>query len=315
MSRRNTLPEDANITISATATETGGSITHVEFYRDTVKIGDDSTAPYSMLWVASDPGSYALKARAIDGAGNASTATINVQVESLNYFWSTTGNIATNADSFFVGTVDSNRLALRTKNIERMSIYPTGAIRLRGLLNDSTRDRVLVSDTSGNLFYRNATSLSGRWKYANGTVYDSTDNIGIGTSNTQGYKLAVNGTAIFTKVKVKTAGTWPDYVFEKGYELPGLPELERYLTRHKHLPDIVSAAEAQRDGIDVAAGQAALLKKVEELTLYLIGENKQLKEQVRKSAEQNARIAQQQQQMQTLQQQVDALEKLIRTKK
>jgi len=315
-----TLPEDANITISADASETGGTITHVEFYRDTVKIGDDSTAPYSMVWVASNPGTYALKARAIDGSGNAATSTITAHVESLNDFWSTTGNIATNADTFFLGTVDSNGLAMRTKNIERMRITPTGnvgigtktpsaqlhttgTVRLAGLTSDSTQDRVLVSDTSGKLYYRSGTNLSGRWKYAGGTgtVYDSTDNIGIGTSNTQGYKLAVNGTAIFTKVKVKTAGTWPDYVFEKGYALSGLAELEQYLIVHKHLPDIIPAAEAERDGIDVAAQQAALLKKVEELTLYLIEENKQLKEQMKQQSAQNARI--------------DALEKLIRSKK
>jgi hypothetical protein len=320
-----TLPEDANVTISANASETGGTITHVEFYRDSVKIGDDSTAPYSMQWISSDPGSYVIKARAIDGFGMSSVSTASIKVESLNYFWSTTGNIATNADTFFVGTVDSNALALRTKNIERIRItatgnvgigtktpsaqlHTTGTVRLAGLTSDSTQDRVLVSDTAGKLFYRSGTNLSGRWKYANGTVYDSTDNIGIGTSNTQGYKLAVNGTAIFTKVKVKTAGTWPDYVFEKGYVLPGLAELERYLAEHKHLPDIIPAAEAQRDGIDVAAQQAALLKKVEELTLYLIEENKQLKAQVRKDAEQNARIVQ-------LQQQMEILEKLIKTKK
>jgi hypothetical protein len=254
-----TLPEDANITISADASETGGTISHVEFYRDTVKIGDVSTAPYSMVWVASDPGTYALKARAIDGSGNAATSSITVHVESLHDFWSTTGNSAANADTFFVGTVDTNRLAFRTNNVERVSI-----------LGDGT--------------------------------------VGIGTQNTYGYKLAVNGTAIFTKVKVKTAGTWPDYVFEKGYVLPGLAELERYLAEHKHLPDIISAAEAQKDGIDVAVQQAALLKKVEELTLYLIEENKQLKAQVRKDAEQNARITQ-------LQQQLELLEKLIRAKK
>jgi len=319
------LPEDGTFIISATASEINGSIARVEFYVDSTKVADDSVAPYSYTWVNPDEGHYTLRARAVDGLGNTNTASINVSVESLSSFWSMTGNINMNPDSNFVGNVDSVRLAFRTKNIERMSISPTGnvgigtinptaqlhttgAVRLAGLTNDSTKDRILVSDTTGKLFYRSASGLTGRWKYANGTVYDSTDNIGIGTNNTQGYKLAVNGTAIFTKVKVKTAGTWPDYVFEKGYALPGLAELERYLATHKHLPDMVSAAEAQKDGIDVAAQQAALLKKVEELTLYLIEENKQLKEQIRKDAEQNDRITR-------LQQQIEALEKLIRAKK
>ena len=99
--------------------------------------------------------------------------------------------------------VDSVRLAFRTKNLERMSISPTGnvgigvktptaqlhttgTVRFAGMTSDSTKTRVLVSDTSGNLFYRNVSSLSGRWQYVTGTQYDSSDNIGLGTGNTQG---------------------------------------------------------------------------------------------------------------------------------
>jgi len=222
-----TLPEDANVTISANASETGGSISHVEFYLDAVKIGDDSTAPYSMQWISSDPGTYLLKARAIDGFGNTNTSTINIRVENLNYFWSTTGNIATNADSFFIGTVDTNRLAIRTGNLERMSI-----------LGDGT--------------------------------------VGIGTKNTQGYKLAVNGSAIFTKVRIRNYAAWPDYVFKKDYKLPGLDSLEKYIQVNQHLPGIVSAASAGNEGIDLADDQALLLKKIEELTLYVIEEHKQM---------------------------------------
>jgi len=222
-----TLPEDANVTISANASVTGGNISHVEFYLDTVKIGDDSTAPYSMQWIASNPGSYAIKARAIDGFGNASTSTVYIQVENLNYFWSTTGNIATNADTFFLGTVDTNRLAIRTNNIERVSVLGDGSV-------------------------------------------------GVGTKTTHGYKLAVNGTAIFTKVSVRNYANWPDYVFKSDYKLPGLDSLERYIRVNQHLPGIISADKARDQAIDLADNQALLLQKVEELTLYLIKEHKQV---------------------------------------
>jgi len=310
--------EGGNLAIQATATEPGESIVKVEFYADTTKIGEVDAAPYNFTWVDPDPGSYQLTAKATDNLGTINSASINIDVTSLNYFWSTTGNIATGGDTSFVGTIDSNRLAFRTKNIERMSILPTGnigigtitpsaqfhttgTVRLAGLTSDSSKTRVLVSDTSGNLFYRNASTISGPWQYANGVVYDSADAIAIGTSNPQGYKLAVNGTAIFTKVKVKTAGTWPDYVFQKGYALLDLKELEAYLEKYRHLPGIASETEVQRDGIDLGDHQAALLKKVEELTLYLIEENKALKEQ-------NARLQEQQRQ-------IDELKKLIGEKK
>ena len=312
------VPEDGNVTLTATATETGGTIARVEFYSGSSLIGSDSAAPYTMTWFSPDPGPYTITARAIDGTGNISTTSVNITVESLNYFWSTTGNIATGGDTSFVGTVDSNRLAFRTKNIERMSILPTGnigigtitptaqfhttgSVRLAGLTSDSSQKRMLVSDTSGNLYYRNASTLTGPWQQVGGTVYDSSDNIAIGTNNPMGYKLAVNGTAIFTRAKVKAAGTWPDYVFGKNYQLPDLKELEQYVQIHQHLPGIPDQNTVQKEGIDLSEHAAAVLKKVEELTLYLVQQDKQLNEQ-------NARLEAQQKE-------IDALKALITEKK
>ena len=326
------ISEGGNLAIQATASEPGQTITKVEFYADTTKIGEVDAAPYNFTWVGPDPGPYQLTAKATDNVGTINTASINVDVTSLNYYWSTTGNIGNNGDSNFVGNVDSVRLGFRTKDIERLTILPTGnvgigtitptaqfhttgTVRLAGLTSDSTKTRVLVSDTSGNLYYRSASSLGGRWQYANGTVYDSADNIAIGTSNPQGYKFAVNGTAIFTKVKVKTASTWPDYVFAKGYHLPDLQELEDYLTKYRHLPDIASEEEVQRDGIDVGDHQAALLKKVEELTLYLIDENKQLKVEADQMKTQQDQMKAQQDRLDQQQKEIDELKKLIAEKK
>lgn len=101
-------------------------------------------------------------------------------------------------------------------------------------------------------------------------------NVSIGTSNAQGYKLAVNGEAIFTKAKVKEFGNWPDYVFNKDYQLPSLAEVEKYIQQNKHLPGIPAAAQVKKDGLDIGSNQAALLKKIEELTLYIIEQNKRI---------------------------------------
>lgn len=105
-----------------------------------------------------------------------------------------------------------------------------------------------------------------------------TGNVGIGTTDTKGYKLAVNGDAIFTKAKVKQYANWPDYVFHSTYRLRPLSELEKYVQQYKHLPDVPSAAEVEKNGLDLGDNQAVLLKKIEELTLYIIEQNKKIKE-------------------------------------
>jgi hypothetical protein len=120
---------------------------------------------------------------------------------------------------------------------------------------------------------------SGRWSFSGTAVYDSLDNVAIGTNNTQGYKLAVNGYAIFTKAVVKPITSWPDYVFKKSYVLPGLDEVGRYIQEHHHLPGVASEQEIALRGIDLGEQQTVLLKKVEELTLYLLKENKTLTDQ------------------------------------
>ncbi|PSL24420.1 hypothetical protein [Chitinophaga ginsengisoli] len=95
-------------------------------------------------------------------------------------------------------------------------------------------------------------------------------NVGIGTADTKGYKLAVNGNAVFNKAVVKLYGNWPDYVFSKGYELPSLTTLKEYIDKEQHLPHLPAANQVEASGIDLAENQRALVKTVEELTLYII---------------------------------------------
>ena len=71
----------------------------------------------------------------------------------------------------------------------------------------------------------------------------------------------------------------PDYVFEKDYKLKTLTEVQKYITANKHLPEIPSAKNMEQNGVDLSEMNMKLLKKVEELTLYLIENEKQLKEQ------------------------------------
>ncbi|AFD07516.1 hypothetical protein [Solitalea canadensis] len=100
-------------------------------------------------------------------------------------------------------------------------------------------------------------------------------NIGIGTNDPKGYKLAVVGKIRATEIKVE-ATPWPDYVFMPNYNLPSLQETEQHIKEKGHLPGIPSAEEVKNNGVDLGEMNAKLLQKIEELTLHLIEQNKQL---------------------------------------
>ena len=100
-------------------------------------------------------------------------------------------------------------------------------------------------------------------------------NVGIGNKNPQA-KLAVDGNILAKEIKVKTDITVPDYVFEPDYILPRLPDVEQYVKQNKHLPEVPSAKEIEKNGLDLAEMNLLLLKKVEELTLHLIEKDKEI---------------------------------------
>lgn len=102
--------------------------------------------------------------------------------------------------------------------------------------------------------------------------------IGIGTTDPGLFQLAVEGKIGARKLIVKQ-GSWSDYVFDDDYKLPTLTEVETYIKANKHLPGVVSAREVEKQGLDVGDNQAALLKKIEELTLYMIELKKQVQSQ------------------------------------
>ena len=100
-------------------------------------------------------------------------------------------------------------------------------------------------------------------------------NVGIGTTKPQSL-LTVNGTITSKEVKVTLEG-WSDFVFEPGYDLPTLEEVEEHIKEHKHLPDVPNEAEVKENGLSLGESNAVLLQKIEELTLYLIEQNKEIK--------------------------------------
>jgi len=96
-------------------------------------------------------------------------------------------------------------------------------------------------------------------------------------SNREKFKVLSNGNTFATKITVEVGGFY-DHVFYPTYELMPLPELETYITTNHHLPDVPSEAEVLEKGLDLGEFNATLLKKVEELTLYIIEQDKRIQQ-------------------------------------
>lgn len=117
-----------------------------------------------------------------------------------------------------------------------------------------------------------ALQVEGRTKL-NGNV-----SIGSGAGFATGYRLSVDGKIICTELRVQ-ATPFPDYVFAADYKLKTLEEVEEYITTNHRLPNMPAATEVEAEGMSVGGIQLKLVEKVEELTLYILKQQKQLQEQ------------------------------------
>ncbi|PZU78954.1 MAG: hypothetical protein DI529_17720 [Chryseobacterium sp.] len=175
-----------------------------------------------------------------------------------------------------------------------------GRMALTNLLNGN--NNIGIGGSAGsNLYNGNNNIIIGYGTTTSGTGVNNQLNIGnwirgnngiigIGTSNLpadgvaadgETYKLFVKDGIKTEKVKVDIASAngWADYVFYDDYQLKDLKSLENYIKENKHLPEVPSTEDAIANGIELKAMNILLLKKIEELTLYLIDQNKQIEDQ------------------------------------
>lgn len=99
--------------------------------------------------------------------------------------------------------------------------------------------------------------------------------VGIKTDLPGEYELAVKGKVRSQEIKVE-ASNWPDYVFENGYKLPRLQEVNKFISKYKHLPGIPTTEEVEKNGVFLGEMNRLLLEKIEELTLHLIQKDKEI---------------------------------------
>ena len=139
-----------------------------------------------------------------------------------------------------------------------------------GTINQATtiNSNRVVDMNDSNIWFNTSTSAT------NGKIYLGASSI---YPNTTGnYKLFVEGGILTEKVKValRSTSNWADYVFADTYKLMPLKEVEKFVAINKHLPGIDSASELSKNGLDLAEMQSKQMQKIEELTLYIINQNK-----------------------------------------
>ena len=100
-------------------------------------------------------------------------------------------------------------------------------------------------------------------------------NVGVGTTAINGYKLSVEGYIRAREIDVNL-NTWADFVFYDNYQLKTLKQVEDYISKNKHLPDVPSEKHVLANGVSLGEMNVVLLQKIEELTLYMIAMNKRM---------------------------------------
>ncbi len=190
--------------------------------------------------------------------------------------------IGTASPAYKLDVNGTSNLSGNTSIVGNLAVGTNTATTARVDFNSSTRNQLTVPQNAS-LEFREGVVERGRFVAGSG-------NFLINTSTDAGEKLQVNGTSHFSAkmvvndsieaklVKVTaTPGSVPDYVFAPTYKLQTLNELEKYIQANKHLPNIPNAKEIETNGQNLGDMQLKLLEKIEELTLYVIEQDKRIK--------------------------------------
>lgn len=224
--------------------------------------------------------------------------------------WSLTGNSGTNPTTNFIGTTDNKDLVFKTNNTNKLILDKDGRFAIGGFYDNDVFTRFTANGRS--LFivgedlkaftifdqpndythFRVDTDLNNIFLQEDAGYTIIGSNVIPSCLDCNQYKLFVKNGIRTEKVKVDIGASngWADYVFKKDYKLMPLKDLETFINTNGHLPEVPTTEQAIADGIELKEMNILLLKKVEELTLYTLQQQKQIEEQNKIQREQNKRI-------------------------
>ncbi len=242
--------------------------------------------------------------------GGATTTTLTASGAAALNGGMTTSTITASGLSTLNGGVTTTTVTANSGTVQ--GTLRSGGIQITALAADETpySEELAVFDENGVIQKRHISTFNlSPWTMDNyGNISFTTGLTGVQGlessvygSGVSGLSVRGNGSEVFRvdsegfvqakKLKLRLTG-WSDFVFRSGYHLRPLEELEAFIAENEHLPDVPSEAEVLEEGVEVGAMQSVLLQKIEELTLYIIDQNKQLKTQDQQLKDQESEIDQ-----------------------
>lgn len=179
------------------------------------------------------------------------------------------------ADALYLNPLGATVIINNAGTVEDASLTSDGALRLG------------AGDGLNVIFDNNEIQARNNGAANNLTLNASGGNVNIGTFNGT-EKLNVCGGIKATEVRVESG--WCDYVFAPDYKLRSIDELASFISENNHLPNIPKASEVESGGLAVGDMSRRMMEKIEELTLYLIQQNEQIKDLQSENEKMQARI-------------------------
>ena len=190
-------------------------------------------------------------------------------------------------NDFRIGTNSANNngnFIVRVNGTNRVIVDPIGTVNMPAGIDAglASNGLLMLGDVGSSNIVMDNNEIIARNNGGTSTLILQNDGGSVRIGNVSvpsGYKFAVNGRMICEELKVKLASTgWPDYVFDDKYKLPSLDELKNFIAENKHLPNIPSAAEVEKNGLEIGDMQKRMMEKIEELTLYILQQQKEIEE-------------------------------------